>query len=282
MKRCDKLRQENPRGKTNQSTGKQPISTHLIPVRLTSIYWGRTALIYLLKLMCFGPIWSAMSMSICGIVTLLCLAYGVDIRVAAAPIFLFVKEWIQYQQYKDLTCNRRNKILSTLSWVHISFQPLFINLLFSYFAPNRRREYSIVLWLCVIFGIFNVFRLKELRGSITSECKQSKHDMCQPESCSYLGKHHLAYGFQLQSADYLLTPSAFTYVLLTFAPVFILGPRLLGGLHLAVALFAVYISGFRGGEAAAIWCLNSFWVSFAAIFVIMQKSGIGFKRYITA
>ncbi len=227
--------------------------------------------------MCFGTAWTGISMSICAIVSVLCLAFGIDFRITAAPLFLFLKEWIQYQSYQDLRCNRRNQVLSTMSWIHISFQPLIVNLFFSYFAPNRAKEYRLVIWLCGIYAIFNMFRLRELRGSISEECQSNPTSICKPNTCSYMGVRHLAYGFQLQTADDIRSPSWFSYLLLSFAPVFILGPRSLGAVHLGVAFLAVLLGSGNWGETSAIWCLNSFWFSAVALYVL-AKTNIRFKK----
>lgn len=221
--------------------------------------------------MCFGVGWTATSMSICALVGVLCVTFGVDYRIAAMPVFLFVKEWIQYQTYQDLRCNRRNEILSTMSWIHISFQPLIVNLFLSYFAKDAQKEYRIVLWLCGIFAVFNMARLRELRGRVSKPCHAGAKDMCRATTCSYMGQRHIAYGFNLQSADDMYAPSWFTYLLLSFAPALILGPRVLGMTHMAVAILGGVLARGYGGEGAAIWCLNSFWVCFVALYVLFGE-----------
>lgn len=226
--------------------------------------------------MCFGSTWSLTSLAVLGISGIITLSLGADIRITAPIIFLALKEWIQYESYKVLdTCNEKNKWLTVLSWVHISWQPFFLNMFFSYFAPNQWREYKFVLMLCIIYAICNMVRIKELRyNGITSRCSQTEKHICQPKTCSYPGVYHMAYGFELQSADTNFTiPSLFTYALLSFAPVFILGPRILGLLNLLVVIFAFAIThkGSRDGEMAAIWCLNSFWLAIVGVYAVSKK-----------
>lgn len=228
--------------------------------------------------MCFGSTWTLTSLATCTIAGLITMSVNADIRITAPIFFLAIKEWIQYESYKVLdTCNKKNQWLTVLSWVHISWQPFFINLFFSYFTPSKWREYKLVLILCAIYAICNIVRIKELRiGGIKTRCAPSeKKAVCQPKTCSYPGVYHLAYGFELESADTsLLVPSFFTYVLLSFGPVFVLGPRLLGFLHALVAIIAMIIThkGTRDGEFAAIWCLNSFWLAVVGLYAVLSQS----------
>lgn len=212
--------------------------------------------------MCFGETWSKVSF----IVTLLSgtigLQYNVDIRIIAGAYFLAVKEFIQYMLYKYLNkCDNINKWLTVAAWIHISWQPFFINLFASVFAPRKQKEYNIVLMLCIVFAIFNMIRIRELSLLNNNEhvCDNKGDDdkICQPKTCSIPGEYHLAYGFKLTSADTnSFTPSLFMHLFLMFIPAILLGPRSIAIVNAIVAILPMLFI-VKAGEVAAVWCVNA-------------------------
>ncbi len=64
--------------------------------------------------------------------------------------------------------------------------------------------------------------------------------MCRKRTCTTPGRYHLAYGFELASADVdsLWTPSLFTFYLLMFAPAFIIGDDI----NITVALLSLALA----------------------------------------
>ena len=221
--------------------------------------------------MCFGLAWSGVSFSV---LVLTALAFPTDARVVAALVFLAAKEAIQFCNYLVAeTCSPTNRALTTLSWIHISFQPFFINLFISAFSA-RPELYKLPLVLSLVFGLANLLRLRELRGgSITIPCadQNKRSSMCRKETCSTPGKYHLAYGFELESADSTILPSSFTYYLLTYVPALVIGDYAIVTIHAAVMGFSVLFARHDIGEAGALWCLNTFWI---AGWVVLKAKGV--------
>ena len=226
--------------------------------------------------MCYGKVWSMTSLSSLMIVAIICSYYKTPLTITLPLFFLASKELIQCLLYYNLeSCNSNNKWLTAAAWLHVSFQPFFVNLFISAFSKNPT-EYKIPLILCLIFGVFNILRLKEFSMNNLlndSSCIPNiKNNVCRNTTCSINGERHLAYGFNLSSTDIgYFTPSLFSYVLLSFGPAFIIGDWQLAGIHLSVAVLSSLFARKDAGEAAAVWCVNSFWVVFFAIYYIVKN-----------
>lgn len=224
--------------------------------------------------MCFGETWSKVSF----ITTLLSgtigLYYHIDIRIILFAYFLAIMEFIQYLLYKYLdTCNDTNKWLSVAAWIHISWQPFFVNLLSSAFAPNKQKEYNIILLLCSVFAIANMIRIRELSIIYKEKDKcDNKGDttvLCQTKTCSFEGQYHVAYGFNLNSADTnSYTPSMFMHIFLIFIPAILLGPRSIALVHAIIAILSgLFIT--KAGEVAAVWCVNAMVLMIFTLYAIL-------------
>lgn len=223
--------------------------------------------------MCFGATWSGVAFSV---LVLTALVFPGDPRVVATLVFLAAKEAIQFCNYLVASeCSSVNRLLTTLSWIHISFQPFFVNLFISAFS-KKPQLYTVPLALCLAFAVANMFRLKELRGgSINVPCADKSPDssICRKETCSISGKYHLAYGFELESSDSTFMPSNFTYYLLTFIPALIIGDYWIVAIHAAVMGFSWLLARHDMGEAGALWCLNTVWIVLWVIAHAVQGKG---------
>jgi hypothetical protein len=149
-----------------------------------------------------------------------------------------------------------------------------INLFTSVFSKTPEK-YDIPLMMCLFFAMANILRLRDLKdtNNIANDiqCVPNKmENICREITCSYLGKHHVAYGFNLTSADTSgYAPSAFTFYLLMFAPALIIGDWAIPLINASVALGSRVFASQDMGEVAALWCLNSFWIGFFVIYYIV-------------
>lgn len=222
--------------------------------------------------MCFGKTWSIVSLSVMVTSCIVCTYMNVTWRIIAMLFFLAFKELLQLLLYYNIECTLTNKVLSVLSWIHISFQPFFILLFCSAFSKTPKL-YNIPLILASVYAIFNILRIKELRpGGINYQCSvlDKVVSVCRPQTCSYQGRYHLAYGFELASADgqdgFLFVPSFFSYMLLSFVVPFAIGDWQIASIHALVAFASSRFASWDTGEAAALWCLNSFWIGLLALY----------------
>lgn len=234
--------------------------------------------------MCFGKTWSAVSLTTMLIACAITISKKASWRITAFVIFLASKELFQLLLYYNLptsttsACPPVNRLLTVLSWIHVSLQPFFVLLFISAFS-KKRRLYDVPLLLAVIYAAFNATRLKELYpGPVQTPCSNldPETSMCRAQTCSIKGAHHVAYGFSLASADadhtLRLIPTHFAYVLLSIFTPIIIGDWQIALIHSAVAYIALFIAPKDLGEAAAIWCLNSFWMGILAIYFVYRGS----------
>lgn len=224
--------------------------------------------------MCFGKGWSASSFCLLTATSLAGYYYGIPYRIILGTLFLALKELIQLLLYSNISsCTTINKGLTVAAWLHISFQPLFMNLFISAFSSTPQL-YDVPIMMCLLFAVANMFRIKEVRGQITNECiPDVPRNLCRPITCSKEGRYHLAYGFELSSSDVSgYTPSMFAFFLLMFAPAFIIGDWTLGIINALVAALSFTFVAHDTGEAAAIWCVNSAWIAFFAIYYILYSN----------
>jgi len=190
-------------------------------------------------------------------------------------LFLAIKELLQFILHFNLeSCNRINNIATTLTWLHISFQPFFL-LLFTSAFSKRPELYKMPLIICIVYALFNSVRLDELSvRPIKHKCPTDdpSNSWCGQDTCSIKGKHHLAYRYSLESSDYVnflkWTPSYFTFLLLMFAIPYALGDWQITSINLIVSMTTFTLMSYDMGEAAATWCLNTFWIGFLSIYVV--------------
>lgn len=189
-----------------------------------------------------------------------------DYRLTLGGIFFALKELLQGLFYKYLDDEIMLKYLSMISWVHICFQPLIINILYSYFDPNNI-VWKITFIIAFIFGIIMITELNEFNIRNSSECiPLSKNDDYCSETTAYMGKYHVAYRFKLNEAWKPLRVWFYWFALF-FIPVLLTKARLLGIIHIFLTFLIIttynYMSGLKElpfyssefvGEKAAIWC----------------------------
>ncbi len=136
-------------------------------------------------------------------------------RLSVSGIFLALKDIIQgllYRYYKNKEISR---ILGTLSWAHICYQPLFVNLFASYFDPtNIYWNYFFILFF--IFGTYKLTTLSLLDIQDEPDCKNKNDDFCADYTGGYIGKYHIGYKFKGEEGmmDYMvmamIIPAFFT------------------------------------------------------------------------
>lgn len=188
-----------------------------------------------------------------------------EYKLTLAAIYISLKELLQGLLYKYLDNEIMLKYLSMASWVHICFQPLFLNILYSYFDPNNI-VWKITFFITFIFGIIMITELNEFDIQNDPNCTPlNRNDDYCSKTGAYMGKYHIAYRFKLDKAWKPLR-LWFYFIPLYFIPALFTKARILGIIHfILVALIFLtynYASGlpidstFRDyiGEKAAIWC----------------------------
>ena len=167
-------------------------------------------------------------------------------KIAFTLLFLSIKDLLQGLLYKYNKNYKINNILTSLSWIHICFQPFIVNLFISNFDKNNDSYWNIIFSICLIFGIYQIFTLKEF--------ELYDDDYFSNKTQSYIGKYHLGYQFNRQYDFFSKFP---IYMLLCFIPSLFasFSSQIVGFIWIFFVLILNYLfKNVRNGEFAAIWC----------------------------
>jgi len=179
-------------------------------------------------------------------------------RLTIFLIFLASKDLIQGFLYKYQHNEKLEKNLTILSWIHICFQPLFVNMFISYFSEKKYNNYwNIIFVICLLYGIYTLTTLKEFDIQNDPHCNKidKNDDFCSKYTTSYIGKYHIAYKFNRDN-DRIFFP--IIHLILIFVPSLFTNCRILGIIWgLFVILIYIYFNDIGNGEKAAIWCFLS-------------------------
>ena len=178
-------------------------------------------------------------------------------RLTIFLIFLALKDFIQGFLYKYQHNEKLENSLTVLSWVHICFQPLFVNIFMSNFSQNENNYWNIIFIICFLYGIYTLTTLGEFDIQNDPVCipDKKKNDFCSKYTTSYLGKYHIAYKFKRDN-DILFFP--IIYLILMFIPSLFTKSRILCIIwRLFVELIYLFFNNIGEGEKAAIWCFLS-------------------------
>tara|TARA_B100000925_G_C21936931_1_gene442807 strand:+ start:244 stop:951 length:708 start_codon:yes stop_codon:yes gene_type:complete len=195
-----------------------------------------------------------------------------EYKLTLAGIFFALKELLQGLLYKYLNNEIMLKYLSMASWVHICFQPLIVNILYSYFDPNNI-VWKITFIIAFIFGIIMITELNEFDIQNHPDCiPDGRNDDFCSTTTAYMGKYHIAYRFKIDKV-WNPFPFSYYYFFLYFIPILFTKARLLGIIHIFLTILIMvtynYTSGLNlnsiltseyAGEKAAIWCFLSIYI----------------------
>ena len=178
-------------------------------------------------------------------------------RLSIPLIFLALKDLIQGLSYRNIKRNKSTQLLTSLSWIHICFQPLFVNIFASYFDKNFK-YWNVIFFTCIIFALHNITVLKKFDIQNDPNCiKKNKYDdFCSKKTQSYIGKYHLGYKFKTDNTRY-----PYFYPIL---PILMIVPSLFTKSRFLGLIWALFIgiiysifNNIGDGEAGAIWCFSS-------------------------
>jgi len=159
-----------------------------------------------------------------------------------------------------------NQIITYLSYLHIVFQPFFVNAFMMYFIPKetKKRISGWVYALCFIVAISMLVKVYPFAWAGTCD---SAGSLCGAQMCSMSGSWHLIWALPLNSMP--LVSAAHFFVM------FIL-PIIYGSWKAAVYSFLLgpalaWLLSSSMHEVAAIWCLFSIAIIFAVLFTPLEN-----------
>jgi hypothetical protein len=173
---------------------------------------------------------------------------------AIGILYFSLMELIQYLQYKVINqCdNKTNILLTYIGYLHICFQPLFVNIWLFSFTKNPNYDF---LYLSLVAGILLFLRIFWVTDDTL--CDTRNEPICGPRTCTFSGEKHLAWNVRLRAAGQnWLTPSIGLHFFLFVIPALItfqFKPIM------AIILISPYAALLTSNihEQPAIWCYTS-------------------------
>lgn len=155
-----------------------------------------------------------------------------------------------------------NETMTLLGYLHIAFQPFFINAVSLYFIAKeiRQKIAPLVYTICFIASLLLVLNIYPF--SWAGQCDPYFREMCSNRLCSYYGNVHIAWEFPMNGMFNWIAIHKHVNAWLIYAiPAFLL-PILYGSWKMTLyhvfmgPIPAAIITG-SPDEMAAFWCLLS-------------------------
>ncbi len=198
-----------------------------------------------------------------GIATTIYAAYKKEPKALWVPLLYFsLMELLQAFTYSviDECSLPSNQIATLLGYLHISFQPFFINALSLYFIPRdlARRIAPVVYSFCFFSTIFMLIQVYPFEWA--GSCNVDR-TLCGSDICSFSGNWHIAWKLPLNGIGNIFT-YALTYGLPTYLVAAFIIPLLYGSWRVTLYHYLVgpalsHLLTDNINEWPAIWCLLS-------------------------
>jgi Family of unknown function (DUF5765) len=192
---------------------------------------------------------------------------GESKALCAALAYFSLMELLQAYTYTviDQCFNPKNQIATFLGYMHIAFQPFFINAVALYFIPEAMRK-RIAGWVYILcFAAATIFMMRIYPFTGISYCYEKsfqfllateiKFEMpfCGPQICSTSGNWHIAWAIPANASLQMANAYVYTAFLL---------PLLYGSwkvvlYHFLTGPLLAYFTTSNMNEWAAVWCLYS-------------------------
>jgi len=168
-------------------------------------------------------------------------------------------ETLQAAQYTvvDQCDNPVNKVLTLLGFLHLAFQPFFVNMYLSCFMNKAQKKYKQLCCALALFsGVLLTNRFWKTWGDI--DCTNNIEPLCGPKLCSFQGDVHIAWQMPMQHADQdYFTPGFFTHFFTFYLPTYAIGMWPYTVFLLASGPFLGRVLTSHQDEIPAIWCFFS-------------------------
>ncbi|MCP4413728.1 MAG: hypothetical protein GY808_14300 [Gammaproteobacteria bacterium] len=215
--------------------------------------------------------WSGEASAVVAVVGLASTVYfykkGESRALCAALFYFSLMELIQAYTYTviDQCYNPRNTVATWLGYIHISFQPIFINMVSMHFLPKavRVKIAKPVYFLSFLAAI--IFMARMLPINWEALCYQWKYHLpflsdikysmpfCGEKMCSVSGDWHIAWEAPAAANLWM----ANTYAIAAFFLPIFYGAWRMTIYHLITGPLLAILTTNNANEYAAVWCLYS-------------------------
>ncbi|QSB03142.1 hypothetical protein JWZ98_09520 [Methylomonas sp. EFPC1] len=203
-----------------------------------------------------------------------------------ALAYFSLMELLQAYTYSviDQCLNPNNQIATFLGYMHIAFQPFFVNAVSMHFIPepSRKRIAPFVYILC--FAAATVFMMRIYPFQWSSFCFDHYYQFlpgthlkflmpfCGTEICSTSGQWHIAWAIPASGSIQM----ANSYVYAAFLMPLLYGSWKLVLYHFTTGPLLAYLTTNDMNEWAAVWCLYSI-----GLLLLLIKTPIRQYLYVT-
>lgn len=159
-----------------------------------------------------------------------------------------------------------NQILTLFGYIHIAFQPFFVNMVAMYFIPQEVKQ-KIQIYVYVLCGIATIAMFTKMYPfAWAGKCIIGVEGFCGDQVCSVSGAWHIAWQLPLNGlmSPYADNPYAyaygmhvFAYTLSSFYLPILYGSWRFVGFHYLIGPFISDVLTSDPNEYAAVWCLFS-------------------------
>lgn len=212
-----------------------------------------------------------------GITTTVYVACKKETKALWVPLLYFsLMELLQAFTYTviDACSSPANQIATLLGYLHIVFQPFFINALSLYFIPGEiaRRIAPMVYALCFCSTIIMLIQVYPFEWA--GPCDPGR-TLCGSQLCSFSGEWHIAWQLPFNSIGNTfantISSGLPTYLLTAFLVPFLYGSWRVTLYHLLIGPGLAYLLTDNIHEWPAIWCLLSIGILLLVIKTPLRK-----------
>lgn len=168
--------------------------------------------------------------------------------------------------YIDLCDNPNNQILTLFGYLHIAFQPFFVNMVAMYFVPEKvKKKIGTTVYTIAAMGSVAML-VKMFPFDWAGSCNIGIEGFCGTQTCSVSGAWHIAWqmplnGIMSEPVAWLFNFDwglhAFVYILVAFVMPLMYGSWRFVGFHYLIGPLISDILTDDPNEYAAVWCLFS-------------------------
>lgn len=168
--------------------------------------------------------------------------------------------------YINLCDSPPNQILTLFGYIHIAFQPFFVNMVAMYFIPEdvKKKISTAVYTICGIGAIAMLVKMYPFAWA--GKCLVGIEAFCGTQACSVSGDWHIAWQLPLNGLMMDLTSiipgflyglHGITYILVAFVMPVIYGSWRFVAFHILMGPLLSILTTRDPNEYAAVWCLFS-------------------------
>ena len=189
--------------------------------------------------------------------------------LCAALGYFSLMEVLQAYTYTviDDCSNPGNQIATLLGYIHIAFQPFFVNAVSMHFIPEKVKQCiaPTVYFICFIATVCLLLRLYPFEWSPACYEVKSRFILfsryidsftmpfCGRRLCSISGDWHIAWELPARANLVLFN----MYIIASFVMPIIYGSWRMTTYHIITGPFLAYLTTNNPNEWAAVWCLYS-------------------------